>query len=66
MELKEQGILADYIKKLRDINYQLDIEIANCDNPLAKAQMIETKYKTIVAMVNIDKQITNILPKQMI
>jgi hypothetical protein len=66
MELKEQGILSDYIKELRDTKLQLDIEIANCDNSLAKAQMIETKYKTIVAMVNIDKQRRKIFPKQMI
>ncbi len=66
MELKDQGILADYIKELKDTKLQLDIEIANCDNCSAKAQMIETKYKTIVAMVNIDKQRRNILPKQII
>ena len=66
MELKEKGKLAEYIKELNDTKLQLDIEIANCDIALAKAQMLETKYKIIVAMVNIDKQRRNILPKQMI
>lgn len=63
---KEQFILVEYIKELRDTKLQIDLEIANCDNTLAKAQMIETKYKVIVAMVNIDKQRRNMLPKKMI
>lgn len=66
MEFKQQSILANYINELKDIKLQIDIEIASCDNYLAKAQMLETKYKTIIAMANLDKQRRDILPKQMI
>lgn len=66
MEFKEKSILVGYIKELNDIKLQLDIEIGSCESEAAKAQMLETKYKVIVAIVNIDKQRRDILPKQKI
>lgn len=66
MTLKEQNILSEYINDLKDTKTQINVEIENCNNSLAKAQMLETKYKTIIAMVNLDKQRRDILPKQKI
>ena len=66
LTIKQQGKLQDIKKELLDLNKSLDIEIGTIDNEIAKATMLETKYKTLVAIVNIEKQINNIYIKQKI
>lgn len=66
LTIKQQGKLQDIKKELLDLNKSLDIEIVTIDNEVAKATMFETKYKTLVAIINIEKQINNIYIKQKI
>lgn len=68
MELtfKQQGKLQEIKKELLDLNKNLNIEIASTNNEIAKATMFETKYKTLVAIVNIEKQLNDVYVKQKI
>ena len=68
MELtfKQAGKLQDVKKELLDLNNVLDIEISNTDNPIAMSNMLETKFKTLIAIVNIEKQVNNVYVNQRI
>ena len=68
MELtfKQAGKLQDVKKELLDLNKVLDIEISNTDNPIAMSNMLETKFKTLIAIVNIEKQVNNVYVNQRI
>jgi hypothetical protein len=68
MELtfKQTGKLQDTKKELLDLSKVLDIEISNTDDFTAKSNMLETKFKTLIAIVNIEKQINDIYIKQKI
>jgi hypothetical protein len=68
MELtfKQAGKLQDVKRELLDLGRVLDIEIANTDDVVAKSNMLETKLKTLVAIVNIEKQVNNTYIKQRI
>ena len=68
MELtfKQAGKLADVKNELLYLSKVLDIEIANTDNSIAQSNMLETKFKTLIAIVNIEKQINNIYVNQRI
>ena len=68
MELtfKQAGKLQDIKKELLDLSKILDIEIANIDNPIAMSNMLETKFKTLIAIVNIEKQVNNVYVNQRI
>ena len=68
MELtfKQAGKLQDVKKELLDLSNVLDIEISNTDNPIAMSNMLETKFKTLIAIVNIEKQVNNVYVNQRI
>jgi hypothetical protein len=66
LTITQQGTLMDSKKEFLDLIKTLDIEIANTDNIIAKASMLETKFKTLTAIVNLDKQRKNIYPLQRI
>ena len=68
MELtfKQAGKLQDIKKELLDLSNVLDIEISNTDNPIAMSNMLETKFKTLIAIVNIEKQVNNVYVNQRI
>jgi hypothetical protein len=66
LTITQQGTLMDSKKEFLDLIKTLDVEIANTDNIIAKASMLETKFKTLTAIVNLDKQRKNIYPLQRI
>jgi len=66
LNFKQAGKLQDTKKELLDLSKTLDIEIANTDNVVAKSNMLETKFKTLVAIINIEKQINDVYIKQKI
>ena len=66
LTFKQASKLQEIKKELIDLNKIIDIEISNPNNIIAKSNMLETKYKTLVAIVNIEKQIYNIYIKQKI
>ena len=43
----------DYFIELQDLIKQLDVEIASCDNSIAKATMLETKYKAMKSLFDL-------------
>lgn len=64
LTFRQSGILSDSRKEFEDLNRLIDIEISTIVNETAKAQLIETKFKTLQAIINLEKQRLNILPKQ--
>jgi hypothetical protein len=66
LSFKQAGKLQDTKKELLDLSKVLDIEIANTNDAVAKSNMLETRFKTLIAIVNIEKQINNIYIKQKI
>ena len=66
LTFKQANKLQEIKKELIDLNKILDIEISNSNDIISKSNMLETKYKTLVAIVNIEKQIYNVYIKQKI
>ena len=66
LTFKQASKLQEIKKELIDLNKIINIEISNSNNIIAKSNLLETKYKTLVAIVNIEKQIYNIYIKQKI
>ena len=66
LTFKQANKLQEVKKELIDLNKILDIEISNSNDIISKSNMLETKYKTLVAIVNIEKQIYNVYIKQKI
>lgn len=64
LTFRQSGILSDSRKEFEDLNRLIDIEISTIVNETAKAKLIETKFKTLQAIINLEKQRLNILPKQ--
>ena len=64
LTMRQQGALTDSRKEFEDLGRLTDIEISATESETAKAQLIETKFKILQAIINIEKQRLNILPKQ--
>lgn len=60
MELTFKEKLKKSLIEFKDTKIILDIEIANCISESVKAQLLETKYKILVAIVNIEKDISKL------